>query len=313
MRTLPISLIIDDSGPVSMAHFHEPGGDHPMLVPPAFALQFGKLCAQYGVKGKFSVIPIPAGLGRLDRMDQVAGVPADQIEAFVGYVREYILPRFSITSEILTHHLAWNPKTGRPTHRCEDVHFSTISAEDAAQYIALSLEILNDLGLDPEGVTSPWYTGIDNEENYAKGIGMAFKRALGRDKCFYFLHSRDSLKHPKVMFDTPETGRVVSIPNNCTDPFPDTLRPVPFAQARQNAEAGIDRLLSADGKTGQLRELYEAGEPLIFITHWQRLWSDGRGIGIEGLEYLLQRIEKVFGKQVEWCSFRELADMEFPD
>ena len=66
-------------------------------------------------------------------------------------------------------------------------------------------------------------------------------------------------------------------------------------------------LLSPDGKTGELRVLFEAGEPLIFITHWQSLFSDGRGIGIEGLEFLLERIGKVFGSQVEWLSFSELA------
>jgi len=307
MKTLPISLIIDDAGPVNTFHFHAPGGNHPLLVPPAFALQFGRICQRCGVRGKFSVVPVPGGLGRLDRMEQVAGVPAENIETFVNYVKDYIRPNFSITSEILTHHLAWDPETQRNMHLCEDAYFSTISAEDAARYISLSLEILDNLELDPEGVTSPWMTGLDNEENYAKGIGMAFKRTLGKERCFYFLHSRDELKHPKVMFDTPETGRVVSIPNNCHDPFWETQLPVPFAQARKNAARMIDALISPDGRTGELRNLFEAGEPLIFITHWQSLFSDGRGIGMEGFEFLLQRIEKVFGKQVEWASFGELA------
>ena len=130
---------------------------------------------------------------------------------------------------------------------------------------------------------------------------------MGKELCFYFCHTRDELKHPVVMCDTPETGRVVSIPNNCHDPFWETQLPVPFAQARKNAAKMIDSLLSPDGKTGELRVLFEAGEPLIFITHWQSLFSDGRGIGIEGLEFLLERIGKVFGSQVEWLSFSELA------
>ena len=75
----------------------------------------------------------------------------------------------------------------------------------------------------------------------------------------------------------------------------------------KNAARMIDALISPDGRTGELRDLFEAGEPLIFITHWQSLFSDGRGIGMEGFEFLLQRIEKVFGKQVEWASFGELA------
>ena len=307
MGKLPISLIIDDAGPVNTFHFHHAGGNHPMVVPPVFALQFGRLCRRFGVKGKFSVVPIPGGLGRLDRGDEVAGVPPEYIETFVNYAKDYICPNFSITSEILTHHLAWDPATGRCLHVCEDEFVSRASAEQIADYVGLSLEILNNLGLDPAGVTSPWLTGIDNEENYARGIGMAFKKTLGKELCFYFCHSRDELKHPVVMCDSPETGRVVSIPNNCHDPFWETQMPVPFGQARKNAAKMIDALLSPDGKTGELRVLFEAGEPLIFITHWQSLFSDGRGIGIEGLEYLLERIGKVFGSQVEWLTFAELA------
>lgn len=309
MSKHPISLIIDDGGPVNMFHFHALGQKHDMIVPPAFALHFGKICRSLGVKGKFSVIPCPAGLGRLDQPDQVCGVEADHIEAFVEIAKEYICPNFSITPEILTHFLAWDPETRRNTHKCEDEFVSTASAEDIAAYVSLSVEILHNLGLNPQGLSSPWATGIDNEENYAKGIGMAFKRTLNMDKCFYFAHSRDALKHPKIMFDTPETGKVVSIPNNCPDPFWGTQRPASLAQARQNAKDAIDSLISEDGRTGKLRELFEEGAPLIMITHWQSLFSDGRGVGIEGFEYLINRINRIFGKDTEWMTFAELAEL----
>ena len=203
MSKIPVSLIIDDAGPVNMFHFHALSQKHDLIVPPAFALHFGKICRNLGVKGKFSVVPIPGGLGRLDRMENVSGVDPQLIEAFVNITKEYISPNFSITSEILTHFLAWDLACNRNSHKCEDEYVSTASAEDIAQYVSLSIEILNNLGLDPKGVTSPWATGIDNEDNYAKGIGMAFKRTLGADKCFYFLHSRDELKAPKIMCDSP--------------------------------------------------------------------------------------------------------------
>ena len=309
MSKLPISLIIDDAGPVNMFHFHDLGRKHDMLVPPAFALHFGKICRSLGVKGKFSVVPCPAGLGRLDRPDQVNGVEPDTIEAFVQTVKEYISPNFSITPEILTHYLALDLNTLRNSHKCEDAFVSTASAEAIAEYVSVSIEILNNLGLDPKGVSSPWATGIDNEENYAKGIGMAFKRTLNKDKCFYFLHSRGELKRPKLMFDTPETGRVISIPNNSPDPFWTTQRPASYSEARQNAREMIDSLISEDGRTGKLRELYEENAPLIMITHWQSLYSDGRGIGIEGFEYLMQRINRIFGETTEWMTFEELAEL----
>lgn len=309
MSKIPLSLIIDDAGPVNMFHFHALKQKHDMIVPPAFALHFGKICRSLGVKGKFSVVPCPAGLGRLDRPGEVNGVDPDHIEAFVDIVKKYISPNFSITSEILTHYLALNLENLSNTHLCEDKFVSTATAEEIADYVSLSIEILNNLGLDPKGVTSPWATGIDNEENYAKGIGMAFKRTLNKDNCFYFLHSRDELKHPKIMFDTPETGKVVSIPNNSEDAFWGTQRPASCAQAQLSAKEKIDSLISEDGRTGKLRELFEEGAPLIMITHWQSLYSDGRGIGIEGFEFLMNRVNRIFGKETEWMTFEEIAEL----
>ena len=184
MSKLPLSLIIDDAGPVNMYHFDALWEKHDLAVPSTLALQFGKICRRLGVKGKFSVVPCPGGLGRLDHPTEVNGVDADQIEAFVDIMQRYIMPNFSITSEILTHHLALSLKTQHNTHRCEDAFVSKASAEEIANYVSLSLEILSNMGLNPTGVTSPWQTGIDNEDNYAKGIGMAFKKTLNKDKCF---------------------------------------------------------------------------------------------------------------------------------
>ena len=163
MSKLPISLIIDDAGPVNMFHFHDLGNRHELTVPPAFALHFGKICRQYGVKGKFSVVPIPGGLGRLDQPAAVNGVCTEYIEAFVNIAKEYICPNFSITSEILTHFQAWDIERKINSHMCEDKFVSNSSAETIADYVSLSIEILNNMGLDPKGVTSPWATGIDND------------------------------------------------------------------------------------------------------------------------------------------------------
>lgn len=309
MSKLPVSLIIDDAGPVNMFHFHALSQKHDLTIPPVFAMQFGKICQRLGVKGKFSVVPIPGGLGRLDRKENISNVDPDLIEAFVDITKKYISPNFSITSEILTHFLAWDLQYNRNSHKCEDEFVSTATAEEIADYVSLSIEILANLGLDPKGVTSPWATGIDNEDNYAKGIGMAFKRTLNADNCFYFLHSRDELKHPKIMFDTPETGKVVSVPNNSADAFWETQRPRSCAEARQNALRNIDSLISEDGRTGKLRELFEEGSPLIMISHWQSLYSDGRGIGIEGFEYLMERVNRIFGKDTEWMTFEEIATL----
>ncbi len=310
MNTIPVSLIIDDGGPVNMFHFHDLKTFHELLVPPAFAAEFAAVCRRFGIKGKFSVVPMPAGLGRLD--ETVSQVPERNIREYAEIIREQIQPRFSITPEVLTHYRAYDLKTGNCLHVFEDVYFSTLSADRIADYVGLALTILSRIGLDPAGMTSPWRCGIDNEENYAAGIGMAFRKVMHADRCFYFLHSGDDFKKPVLMCDSEKTGKVVSIPNNTFDAFRDTQNPADARTAAENARSKIDRLLAPDGKSGLVRDLYEQGLPVILISHWQSLYSDGRGIGLKGLEELAGRINKIFGNQVEWLTFSELANQAMP-
>ncbi|MBO4292012.1 MAG: hypothetical protein J5898_08910 [Lachnospiraceae bacterium] len=308
-KKVPVSLIIDDSGPVNMTFFHDLGRNHELLIPPDFLKKFVKVAQKNCIRGKFSFVPYPAGLGRVD--EKVNLVPNQDLKAYLRIVREEIQPCFSITPEILTHYRAFDLKSGRTSlHVFEDVLFSTASAEEIRDYVGFALTVLQNAGLDPTGVTSPWLCGIDNEENYSKGIGCAFRKFLKKDRCFYFLHCRDEVKKPTLMCDSPETGQVISIPDNTFDAFwgtdktSSTLR-----QAKAVAKANIDNLLSEDGKSGWVRDLYERKLPITLISHWQSLFSDGRNVGLEGLDYLVQRINRVFGNQIEWMSFAEMSEL----
>ena len=306
MSPIPVSLNIDDGSPVNTFFFHDLGHKHELLTAPALFTGFARICERHGIKGKFSVLPMPCGLGPLN--GDVHLLPKRNQNLFLKTVRERLQKRFSITLELLTHFQAYNPETDRLRHLCEDAYVSGLDAAGIAAYLRLGLRILKDVGLNPTGVTSPWRTGLDNEDNYAKGIGMAFRQELGRDHCFYFLHSRDELKRPKVMCDSEETGRVVTVPVNCFDPFWETQFPATEAAARRSARRNIDALLSPDGRTGLVRELFEAGHPITLITHCQSLFSDGRLVGLDGLDELAGRINRVFGNQVEWVTFAELAE-----
>ena len=307
MNPVPVSLIIDDGGPINLFHFHDLWYPHEMIVPPSFTREFAKVCKRNNIMGKFSVVPMPAGLGRLD--EKINGVSGADLRKHIKILKEEIEPAFSITSEILTHYRAVNMNTKFTCqHIFEDVFVAGATAEEIADYVAFSLEILSNTGLTPTGVTSPWATGNTNEENYAKGIGMAFRRVMNADECFYFLHSRQpDYKKPVVAVHTPETGKVVSVPNNTVDAFWYTQNPATIPQAKKNIRESMDSILSPDGKTGTMRELFEEGSPLVFITHWQSIFSDGRCLGLEGLETLAKRINKVFGNQIEWMPMAELA------
>ena len=118
------------------------------------------------------------------------------------------------------------------------------------------------------------------------------------------------IKHGVSVFDALTAafaGKLVAIPNNTFGPFYCTTRPTTRRAARASAKENIDMILNPDGRSGMARELFEQGHPIILISHWQRLYSDGTQLGLEGLETLLKRVNKVFGSQVEWKTFEEIA------
>lgn len=305
MAKIPISLIIDDAGPVNMAYFHDPRGKHELTFPAALARDFAAICRRNGVRGKFTVVPMPGCLGRVD--GKLNRVPGKLLRDTLRIIRNEIEPIFSITPEILTHYLAYNLKKDSFHPMLESIYFSKLSASEIADYVAFALNILLNAGLNPTGVTSPWNCGIDNEQHYAEGIGMAFRRVKKADSSFYFLHG-DDLNGPVLMCDSKATGRVVSIPETTFDPFYCTLQLSSSRAAQAEVRKNIDRIVSADGRTGIARKLLEAGRPIILISHWQSLYSDGRLIGLEGFEALIRRVNAVFGGEVEWMTFQEITE-----
>ena len=71
--------------------------------------------------------------------------------------------------------------------------------------------------------------------------------------------------------------------------------------------SGIDRLVSADERSGRIRELIESAQPVVLLTHWQSLYTQGTALGLDGLCTLAERIQEVFGKSLEGVSCSELA------
>lgn len=306
MTRIPISLIIDDGSPVNLYYFHDLVHWHELIVPVEQVNRFGDICAKYGVRGKFSVVPMPVGMGRLDQ--ELSHCPKEHLARFLNAVRQKVAPRFSLTPEILSHFRAYDIKNNRFMHLMEDDYISKASAEQIADYVSLAIEILCNVNLEPDGLTSPWMAGQDNEQNYAAGIGMAFKRTLNRDRCFYFLHHRPVLMRPKVMCNSPETGTVVSIPRTLPDIFWPSTTPGNDREVLGVIRAGIDKIISEDGRSGDILPQLEDGGPIVLITHWQSLFSDGRFYGLDGFECLMERIHRHLGDKVEWMNFKEIAE-----
>ncbi|MBU0716149.1 MAG: hypothetical protein KJ964_12405 [Verrucomicrobia bacterium] len=310
---LPISLIIDDGACVNPAYWLHPEQKHKFLIPNAFTRAFADLCQQYGVKGKFSVMPMPSGLGRLD--SQLNYVPPHHLQGFLSIVRKKIASRFDITPELLTHQATYNLKKGNLFHIYEDEWVKHATMSEITDYLSLAFRILRNVGLTATGVTSPWDTGIHNEPDYAEAIGRAYYRVFRRKFTWYFLHclGEKPPRRPWISWRNRRQGlTVVSVPALTSDPFWGTVTAPTQALARRNALQGVDRMITRNGRQGRLRELFDSGYPLILLTHWQNLFAEGRSAGLDGLEELFIRIERIFGDRVEWVTLSDLARSAVP-
>lgn len=304
---IPISLIIDDGAPVDPLFYEIPGYETQFLVPLEFTRRVADTFDRFDLRGKITIIPMPSCLGRIDQ--SLKRVPQDHLEGFLKIVRDRISPRFDITPEFLTHLRAYNLKTGEYQHIYEDAWISQAPLEEIVEYFVLAFTILKNVGLMATGITSPWVSGIDVENKYAQALAEAQWKIFERKLTWYFLHMTGWGKPRQclVEYEVPERGQVVvSVPANAEDIFWSMERPTRADRLRFINE-GIDRVVSADGRSGRIRELIEAGAPIVLLTHWQSLYTQGTALGLDGLCVLAERIQKVFGNSLEWVPCSEMA------
>jgi hypothetical protein len=196
----------------------------------------------------------------------------------------------------------------RPLPEREDAWAAHQDEATLTAYIARALQILRNVGLEPNGVTSPWALGREVEEAYANAIAAALREACGVRLGWYFLHldSHAPAVPPRVMRLDPQAGTaLVSIISGSREI---SSGHYDFAWRTQFGEpAEIDVLLTADGTSGRLVELFAHDSPLAFHTHWQSLFSNGSGDGLDAFGRLVERINNTWGDRIRWTSARELA------
>jgi hypothetical protein len=306
---IPVSLIIDDGSPVDPLFYELPGYETPFLVPAEFTKKVADTFDRFDVRGKYTLIPMPSCLGRIDQ--SLKRVPQAHLEEFLKLVRERIYPRFDITPEFLTHLCAYDLKTGEyRRHLYEDTWISQAQPEEIVEYFTLAFQILKNVGIEATGITSPWVSGIDVEKKYAKAIGDAQWNLFRRKLTWYFLHAASDNEKAlpcSIEYKDPERGQiVVSVPSNAGDIFWSMDLPTKPERVKMIND-GIDRLVSPDGRTGRIKQLMDSGNPVVIVTHWQSLYTQGTALGLEGFTALAERIQKVFGSSLEWVTCSELA------
>ena len=317
MKKIPISLIIDDPAPViSVYHEHAKSrttkDGRPLIptFPTTMLLDFCDIIERHGMKGKFSVVPMPGNKGDIVR--GLDGVDQRVVDEWLDIVKRRVIPAFTVGPEVLTHHKAVDLATGRALDIRENEWSFLQDRTTLTPYIACALSILREVGIEAIGLTSPWDFGIKVEDEYVHAISRAVKEVNNSDVAWYFLRARRDVPDAKPWVALEEDGRtLVSIPATTRDVIWQTIDSTDTSTEYVNGIA--DALITADGRNGEILRVLETGGYPILITHWQSLASNGLYTGLRVLDEVGRRVNLHLSDRVEWMSFEEILHMVLAD
>lgn len=315
---IPITLIIDDPAPlVNVFWWHraeEQNTAEPKLksgesvvrdIPLDFLKEFVEVIYRWGIKGKFSVVPIPAGLGKISVGWEGCNLQA--LERWISIVHKEIMPRMDITPEILTHAKTLDLDSMKLLADNESNWSMKQTEATLTPYISYALQLLKDVGLEANGVTSPWDFGCHVEADYQRAIHNSLKKISARTENWYFLHMNyTSNKFESQVVFQSDHEFLVSIVAQCEDYLWNTMEESHFKN-KQYISSVADQFIKEDGEKGRLVELYRLGIPMVIVTHWQSLYSNGRRTGLEVLAEVGRRIQSNWNGQIQWLTCSDLA------
>ncbi len=317
MKKVPISLIVDDPAPI-ISVFYEHASNRIMedgraLVPTysnELLFHFCDIIERHGIKGKFSVVPMPGNKG--DIINGIEGVDHAALTEWLNTVKARVAPRFAIGPEMLSHNKAVDLATGAALSMKEDEFAATQDRHSLTPYIAKALSLLKAAGFDAFGVTSPWRFGIEVEEEYEAAISRAVFDITGKTEAWFFLRGLRGVPNARPWVAREEDGRtLVAIPATTYDEIWPTISCTDESDAYVSAIA--DRWITADGTNGQIINVLNTGGYPIMVTHWQSLMSNGLGTGLRVLDEVGARIAQHLGECVEWKSFSEILALVVAD
>ncbi len=280
----------------------------PVEIPDDFVRKFGEWCGEHGVKGKYSVVPYPACVGRLDRF--LPGWTQGELNASIDLVRTLLMPNWDIHPEMVTHTRVIDLRTGQPypdpsTKFMENWDWTTgRSVDEIADYLRYALQILKNVGLDCEGITTPGGFGTGARPQLAQATLQSVRDVFKAEIPHYFrdlYEEGDRSVAPRVEYAGGLAGAdprcVVSI-IGCTGDWTGGWDCTP--------PQGADRFITPDLERGRLVEVVQRGEPAIMVSHWTGMFWNGQELGFKILQEVVRRLNQRFNHLL-WMKLSEVA------
>jgi len=322
---VPVSWIIDDSTCLvnlnrfampqfdeAHAHknpaYHKPWREWPHEIPDSFVRKFGEWCADKGVKGKYSIVPFPACVGRVDR--ELPGWTRAELTASLDLVRKVMMPNWDIHPEMITHTRVIDLRTGHPypeygLNFMENWEWTTgKSVDELTAYMAYALRILEQAGLPCEGITTPGGFGNRVLPELAQATLQSVRDVFKAEIPHYFRHLYDRGTEsvaPRVEYASGLGGAdphcVVSI-IGCTGDWTGGWDCTP--------PEGADRFITPDLQQGRMVEVIDRGEPAIAVCHWTGIYWNGQELGFKIIQEVVRRLHARYDNLL-WMKLAEIS------
>jgi hypothetical protein len=260
------------------------------------------------VKGKYSIVPYPACVGRLDRM--LPGWAPKELQDSIDLVRTLMTPNWDIHPEMVTHTRVIDTKTGQPypeftTKFMENWDWCTgRSTDELADYMSYALRILQNIGLPCEGLTTPGGFGSKARPQLAEATFQSLRDVFKAEIPHYFRDLKSEGTEsvaPLVQnvsgLDTDDPRCVVHV-QGCTGDWTggwDCTEP-----------GGVDKFITADGIAGRMVDVITRGEPALMLAHWTGIYYNGKEVGFKIMQEVIKRLHARFDN-LHWMKLSEVA------
>ncbi|MBM4027243.1 MAG: hypothetical protein FJ280_17835 [Planctomycetes bacterium] len=304
LRT-PLSLIIDDSCPVINKAYYwiqqrhdwrlrhapdsKPSGWEvhydkldrmPNTIPAAFAAEWGEWCGEQGIRGKYSMVPFPAGVGRIDR--GFPGFPEQELKDWLRAAKEIIWKNFDLTPEMLTHTRVVDLKTWELTDQWEQGEWVDPPVDKLTEYITTAMQLLKNVGIACEGVTSPGAFGRRKEMAHARAVLEAALQVNNNPRPFYFMNMvMGAMPGVPLWHVDKARGRAIASIVGCAGDW--------FGATGFDV-ADPDLFIAADLQGGRLPAVLAQERPCVLVGHWPCFYVNER-IGFKVLKEVKKRLD----------------------
>jgi len=223
--------------------------------------------------------------------------------------RDVIAPAFDITPEMMTHSFVVDLKTFQPLESriWEQGEWCTLPVDQeelVIDYISTACRILDNVGLTPEGVTSPGGFGGRTLEFYAKVAGLAVREVTGNPTPYFFKRASGGAVETPVWYADRDAGiavgEIIASTGDRTGSW------------TGYGEVSADYYITPDLQGGRLPAVINAGDPAVLCSHWQGFYgmhNDDRR-GFNTFKTVVHRLKELDpnGERTQWRKCSEIIN-----